>query len=216
MDNVKVDGIDHGAITSYTFTNIASNHTISATFVLNNPYTDVSPSAWYFNSVQKVTQWGLFTGTSSSQFSPEVAMTRAMFVSVLYRYEGSPAVSGSTPFTDLTQSYYYNAVLWASQNGIVNGTTSTTFSPDASVTRQQMVVFLYRYCGNYKGYPVSAAADLSGYSDANQISPYALAAMKWAVAKGYIKGTSATALSPQAVATRAQVAEIIVKFIESL
>ncbi len=224
VDQVEVDGANLGAITSYTFTDIASNHTISATFVLNNtltevldnPFTDVSSSAWYCNSVQKATQWGLFNGTSSSQFSPEVAMTRAMFVTVLYRYEGSPAVSGSTPFTDLSQSYYYDAVLWASQNGIVNGTTATTFGSNASVTREQMVVFLYRYCGGYKGYHVLDAADLSGYSDANQISSYALDAMKWAVAKGYIKGTSATTLSPQVVATRAQVAEILVKFIESL
>ncbi|HMM06639.1 MAG TPA: InlB B-repeat-containing protein [Clostridiales bacterium] len=216
VENVKVDGSNLGAVTSYTFANIASNHTISATFVWNNPYGDVSSSAWYYNSVRKVTQWGLFTGTSSSLFSPDAAMTRAMFVSVLYRYEGSPAVSGSTPFTDLTQGYYYNAVLWASQNGIVTGTSATAFSPDASVTRQQMVVFLYRYCGNYKGYNVSAAASLSGYSDANQVSSYALDAMKWAVAKGYISGTSTTSLSPQAVATRAQVSEIFVKFIESL
>ncbi len=216
VENVKVDGINLGAVTSYTFANIASNHTISATFAWNNPYADVSSSAWYYNSVRKVTQWGLFTGTSSSLFSPDAAMTRAMFVSVLYRYEGSPGVSGSTPFTDLTQSYYYNAVLWASQNGIVTGTSSTTFSPDAYVTRQQMVVFLYRYCGSYKKYNVSAAASLSGYSDANQISSYALDAMKWAVAKGYISGTSSTSLSPQAVATRAQVSEIFVKFIESL
>lgn len=216
VENVTVDGINLGGITSYTFTNIASNHTISATFVWSNPYTDVSSSSWYYNSVRKVTQWGLFTGTSSTQFSPDAAMTRAMFVSVLYRYDGSPAVSGSTPFTDLNQSYYYNAVLWASQNGIVTGTSATTFSPDASVTRQQMVVFLYRYCGNYKGYNVSASADLSGFSDANQISSYALTPMRWAVAKGYMSGTSSTLLSPQAVATRAQVAEIFVKFIESL
>lgn len=215
IESVTVDGVNVGADSSYTFSDITSNHTISATFIWDKPFTDVISCAWYYDSVQKATTMGLFTGTSATLFSPDVVMTRAMFVSVLYRYDGSPTVSGTTAFTDVSQSYYYDAVLWASQNGIVNGTSATTFSPDAAVSRQQMVVFLSRYCGSYKGYDVSASADLSGYSDMNRISSYALTAMKWAVAEGYINGTSAATLSPQTSATRAQVAKFLVNFIES-
>lgn len=215
IESVTVDGVNVGIVSSYTFTDITANHTISAAFVCYKPFTDVTSSAWYYDAVQKATALGLFTGTSDALFSPDVVMSRAMFVSVLYRYDGSPPVSGTTAFADVPQSYYYDAVLWASQNGIVNGTSATTFSPDTAVDRQQMVVFLYRYCSSYKGYEVTAAADLSCYSDVNRISFYALTAMKWAVAEGYIKGTSATTLSPQVSAIRAQVAKFLVNFIES-
>ena len=216
INDVKVDGVSVGVPSTYTFSNVTANHTITATFTWNNPYMDVFPGAWYYDAVRKVTCWNLFGGTSSTTFSPDVMMSRAMFVSVLYRFEGSPTVYGSCSFSDVsTSSYYYSAVLWASQNGIVTGTSPTTFSPDTSVMRQQVAVFLYRYC-TYKGYSVSASVSLAGYSDMNQIASYALPAMQWAVAKGYMSGTSPTTLSPQAVATRAQVAQIFVNFIESL
>jgi uncharacterized repeat protein (TIGR02543 family) len=216
IECVTVDGVNVGAVSSYTFSNVRANHTISAIFSQDIFFNDVCSSAWYFDSVQKAVTWGLFNGTSSTKFSPDSVMTRAMFVTVLYRYEGSPVVSGTMAFSDLAHDYYYDAVLWAFQNGIVSGTSATTFSPNVAVNRQQMVVFLYRYCCNYKEYDVSFLADLSGYSDTNKIDSYAVTAMKWAVAEGYISGTSQTTLSPQTLATRAQVAKFLVNFVDSL
>lgn len=156
---------------------------------------------------------GLVTGVSDTSFGPQQSMTRAMLVTILYRAAGEPSVTGITnKFTDNKESqYYYNAVLWASSKGIVNGATTTTFDPDGKITREQIAAILYRYAGS-----PSASGSLSSFSDQSQVSSYAVTAMQWAVGKGIITGVSTngrTTLSAKANATRAQVAVMIHRFL---
>lgn len=179
-------------------------------------FTDVVSGSWYESAVQYVYEKGLMSGTSSTAFSPTAATTREMLVTILYRLEGSPSVSGSSAFSDVASDQYYaDAVAWASANGIVAGCSETAFGPNDPLTREQLAAILYRYAA-YKGYDVTAETDLSGYSDWNQISSYAVEAMTWAHAEGLISGTSAAALSPAGSATRAQAAVILTRFCENV
>ena len=153
---------------------------------------------------------------SSDLFDPDSAITRAMFVTVLYRMDGEPAVEQKAGFADVAEgSYYAAAVDWAAKNGIVNGVSETSFDPDAPIAREQMAAILYRYAA-YWELDVSAEADLSAYEDASSVSAYAQAAMQWAVANGVINGTSATTLEPAGTATRAQAATVLVRFQNSM
>ena len=141
-------------------------------------------------------------------------MSRAMLVTVLWRLEGSPAISGSNPFTDLKQAWYKDAVNWAYQNSIVNGTDADKFSPNGNITREQMAAILYRY-SEYKGKDVSARADISAYPDADTTHSYAKEAISWTNAEGLITGSkegNQTVLAPRASATRAQVATILMRY----
>lgn len=177
------------------------------------PFTDVPTTSWYYNPVKYVYNAGLFSGTSSTTFSPEMTMTRGMMVTVLYRLAGQPAVSGTLTFTDVAPgSYYYNAILWATRNGIASGYSSTTFGPDDPVQRQQAVVFLYRYA-SMAGYDMSITSGftLTGYSDYSSIASYAVTPMTWAVDKGIISGNG-NQLFPADNATRAQIATIFYNF----
>ena len=177
-----------------------------------NPYTDVKESAWYYDSVSFATNRGLFNGTSATTFGPNDEMTRAMFVTVLYRLDGSPAIDGGTHFTDIfVDAYYYDAVKWANANGIVYGTDADKFSPDASVTREQMVTFLYRYA-NYKGVDTGYEASLAAFTDANSVSDYALHAMAWSVGADVIHGSDGMLL-PSGTATRAEVATMLKNYV---
>ena len=143
-------------------------------------------------------------------------MTRAMLVTVLYRLEGDPTVTGRSSFTDVRSgAYYEKSVIWAAANGIVTGTDSTSFSPDAKVTREQLAAILYRYA-QYKGYDVSLVKGLENYTDSSTVASYAIRPMQWAVANGRINGTSATTLTPTGGATRAQVAVILMRFDEAI
>ena len=145
----------------------------------------------------------------------EASLTRAMVVTILYRYDGSPAVNGASPFADVAEgSWYADAVIWAEGNSIVNGTSETTFSPDSPITREQFAAIMFRYAA-YRGYSVSARADLSAYTDAGSISAYAVEAMQWAVAEELISGVTATTLDPQGYTTRAQAAIILMRFAEN-
>ena len=153
-------------------------------------------------------------GTSDNTFSPVAKMTRGQMITILYRLAGSPAVEGTVPFTDVKENrFFYQAVVWAYQNGIGKGTTLTTFAPDSDMTREQMVTFLYRY-SEMAGVDVSEKADLSSYTDASAISAYAVQAMAWAVAEGHIIGVTETRLAPRGDAIRAQVAEMIMRYLE--
>ena len=179
-------------------------------------FADVAAGDWYADAVQYVFENGMMSGTSETTFSPNLTTTRGMIVTILYRLEGTPAVTGTTAFTDVAAGQYYaDAVAWAAQNGIVSGTSATTFSPDGVITREQMAAILYRYA-QHKGYDVTAKADLSVFTDAAQVSTYATDAMAWANASGLISGTSATTLSPAGTATRAQVATILMRFCENI
>lgn len=179
------------------------------------PFTDVSTSDWFYSDVMFVYENGLFSGTDSRSFSPNASMTRAMLVTVLYRLEGEPVGTGSSSFSDVRSgSYYEKAVAWAAANGIVTGTGSTSFSPDAKVTREQLAAILYRYA-QYKKLDTDAGAKLDSFSDAGNVSGYASEALSWAVLEGLINGASGR-LTPKGDATRAQVAAILHRFVENV
>ena len=179
------------------------------------PFTDVSTSDWFYDDAAFVYEKGLFSGTDSRSFSPDASMTRAMLVTVLYRLDGEPAVTGRSSFADVSSGMYYeNAVIWAAANGIVTGTGSTSFSPDAKVTREQLAAILHRYA-QYKKLDVRAEAKLSSFTDAASVSGYANAALSWAVAEGLVNGASGR-LMPKGDATRAQVAAILHRFVENV
>ena len=179
-------------------------------------FADVAADAWYADAVQYVYENGMMSGTSETNFSPDLTTTRGMIVTILYRLENEPTVTGTTAFTDVAADQYYaNAVAWAAQNGIVSGIDATTFAPNNAITREQMAAILYRYA-QFKGCDVSAKADLSVYTDAAQVSTYATDAMAWANGAQLITGTSQATLTPAGNATRAQVATILMRFCENI
>ena len=179
------------------------------------PFTDVKSGDWFQDAVAYVYDKGMMTGTSATTFAPNSTTTRGMIVTILYRLENEPA-AGTSSFADVASgAYYAKAVAWAAENGVVTGTTATTFAPDAPITREQMAAILYRYA-TLKGYDVSQKADLSGYTDAGTISAYASDAMAWANAQGLITGVTNTTLAPKSSATRAQVATILMRFCETI
>ena len=179
------------------------------------PFTDVSTSDWFYDDVAFVYENGLFSGTDSRSFSPNASMTRAMLVTVLYRLEGEPTLTGRSSFTDVRSgAYYEKAVIWAAANGIVTGTDSTSFSPAAKVTREQLAAILYRYA-QYRKLDTDASAKLNSFTDADSVSAYASEALGWAVSEGLINGASGK-LMPKGDATRAQVAAILHRFVKNV
>ena len=206
---------------TYTFTMPASKVTVQATFTQNQsgtlPFTDVKTGDWFYEAVQYVYDKGMMTGVSADRFAPASTTTRGMIVTILYRLENEPAVSGDLPFTDVERgAWYANAVAWAGANDIVNGTSATTFAPNSPITREQMATMLYRFA-QYKGMDaVTLQENLTGYPDGDQVSDYAIPAMNWAVGQGLIAGMENGTLVPQGSATRAQVATILMRFCESI
>ena len=182
-----------------------------------NPFTDVSESDWFFNDVKFVYQNGLMNGTSATTFSPEGTTSRGMIVTILWRMAGSPDMEDKIwgyPFADVDATAYYGtAVYWARLNGIAGGYDDATFGPNDPITREQMAAILYRYA-QYKGYDVSAKADLNKFTDADEISNYALEALQWANAEGLINGKGDGVLDPKGQATRAEAAVILTRFNE--
>ena len=182
-------------------------------------FADVAADAWYADAVQYVYENGMMSGTSETTFSPDVTTTRGMIVTILYRLEGSPDLSNENlgyPYADVdANAYYADAVYWARQNGIVSGMSAEQFAPNNAITREQMAAILYRYA-QFKGYDVSAKADLSVYTDAAQVSTYATDAMAWANGAQLITGTSQATLTPAGNAIRAQVATILMRFCENI
>ncbi|MCR4963722.1 MAG: S-layer homology domain-containing protein [Firmicutes bacterium] len=178
-------------------------------------YADVPANAWYAEAVDYVTEKGLMQGVGANLFAPNAATSRAMIVTVLYRLAGSPAVSGDNPFSDVAEgAWYADAVAWANANGIVEGYGNGKFGSDDNITREQLAAILYRYA-KAQGYDVSQTADLSGYGDAGQVDGWAQAAMAWACGSGLIQGDEQHNLLPGQGATRAQVAAILMRFVES-
>ncbi|MBQ6678148.1 MAG: S-layer homology domain-containing protein [Clostridia bacterium] len=178
-------------------------------------FKDVKKDDWFCPYVNYAYGSGLMNGVAKDLFDPDGAMNRAMLVTVLWRVEGTPA-AGATPFTDLKESWYADAVGWAYENGIVKGTSTTTFSPDDPLTREQIAAILFRYAGT-KGYDTSARGDLSKFPDRSSVSAYAVESMEYAVGSGLITGdvgkNGVLILSPQGNATRAQVAAILQRFL---
>lgn len=186
-----------------------------ATLAADVPFDDVAETAWYHEAVAYVYENTLMSGTGIKTFSPDVTTTRGMIVTILHRLEGLPSAKSAT-FTDVAGGKWYSeAVSWASSKDIVNGYGNGRFGPEDTITREQMAAILYRYA-KYKSYDVSASTSLSKYTDASQISAYAVESMTWANAAELITGTSSTTLSPKGSATRAQVAVVLMRFCNNI
>ena len=206
ISNVKIDGKSIGAVKSYTFENVSRTHTIEVIFMKanGNPQTgvfvDVATGSYYEDAVDWAVENGITKGTDDTHFSPDGICTRAQAVTFLWRAAGSPASKTSTmPFTDVpVGSYYYDAVLWAVENGITKGTSDTTFSPNMTCTRAQIVAFLWR------SEKSPAAGTANPFADVKSTAYYADAVL-WAVKEDITKGTTNTTFSPDADCTRAQI-----------
>lgn len=221
VDAVKVvdkDGKDvavTGKDGKYVFTMPASAVTVTGSFKAETPapvalpFTDVKSGNWFYDAVKYAYAQGLMTGTSATTFAPNGTMNRAMIVTVLYRLEKSPAVTGASKFTDVPAGQWYSdAVAWAAANKIVNGYDETTFGPMNAVTREQMAAILFRY-EQVKGLEnVTLEENLNRFPDQNKISAYAIPALQWVVGQKIINGNADGTLDPTGTATRAQVAQI--------
>ncbi len=178
------------------------------------PFADVDPTQWYCEGVEYAFENKLFNGMSPTTFEPETEMTRAMLVTVLWRYEGEPQANGGVQFTDVpANEWYAKAVAWASENGIVGGIGHGKFAPEDNVTREQMAAILYRYAQK-KDYSTANRADLSAFPDHAAVSVWAQDAVSWTVSAGIIGGSDGRLL-PEGNATRAQVATILMRFIRT-
>ena len=176
-------------------------------------FSDVSKTAWYYKAVDFAVKNQLMNGVSDGEFRPDDPMTRAMLVTVLWRYEGAPT-AGKSDFSDLTADWYKDAVAWAAKNEIVNGVGNGKFDPNGNITREQMAAILYRYAQK-KGFDTTAQGNLNAFPDAAKVSSYATDAIAWTVGEGIINGNGGR-LDPQGNATRAQVATILMRFIENI
>ena len=207
---VLIDSKNVGAVKSYTFENVRKNHTIEVVFMKagGNPQTgvfvDVATGSYYEDAVDWAVENGITQGTDDTHFSPDGICTRAQAVTFLWRAAGSPAAKSSAmPFTDVKSgSYYYDAVLWAVENGITKGTSATTFSPDQNCSRAQIVTFLWR------SEKSPAAGTVNPFTDVKSDAYYADAVL-WAVKEDVTKGTTATTFSPDDNCTRAQIVTFI-------
>ncbi len=206
VSNVKIDGKSIGAVKSYTFENVRRTHTIEVIFMKanGNPQTgvfvDVATGSYYEDAVDWAVENGITKGTDDTHFSPDGICTRAQAVTFLWRTAGSPKPeTRAMPFTDVpVGSYYYDAVLWAVENGITKGTSDTTFSPNMTCTRAQIVAFLWR------SEKSPAAGTANPFADVKSTAYYADAVL-WAVKEDITKGTTNTTFSPDADCTRAQI-----------
>ena len=195
---------------TFSFIQPAGSVTIQALFQPTaHPFTDVSPDSWYGDAVQYVYRNNLMAGTGPTSFHPDMQVSRAMFVTVLWRLSGCPEADGQISFDDVAAgAWYEQAVRWAAGETITQGYGDNSFGPDDPLTREQLAAMLYRYAQSV-GLDVSEQAELLPYSDASQISEYALPAMGWACGSGILSGTGSDTLSPQGTATRAQLAVIL-------
>ena len=179
-------------------------------------FDDVAAGSWYEEAVAYAVENSLFKGISDTEFAPNSDMTRAMLVMVLYRLENPEESERTHSFADVADGEWYaQAVAWAAESGIVNGVSDTEFAPNDNITREQMAAIIYRYA-KIKGYDTEKASELTDCADANEISEYALDAVKWANAAELINGISETSISPNTTATRAQVAAILMRFCENV
>ena len=200
VSDVKIDGESVGAVTSYSFENVRKAHTIAVSFATIKIFVDVPAGSYYEDAVDWAVENGITQGTDDTHFSPDGICTRAQAVTFLWRAAGSPEPeTRAMPFADVpVGSYYYDAVLWAVENGITKGTSDTTFSPNMTCTRAQIVAFLWR------SEKSPAAGTANPFADVKSTAYYADAVL-WAVKENITKGTTSTTFSPDADCTRAQI-----------
>ena len=222
-DKIKVEEGTNG---KYTFTMPEGDVSITAEFVkeateevteettLN--FVDVSSSDWFYPGVKYVVEHKIMSGISDVQFGPGVELTRGMMVQMLYNLEGRPAAEGANAFTDVAAGQWYtDAVVWATGEKIVSGMGDNLFAPNEKITREQMVVMLYNYA-KYLGMDTAAAADMTQFTDGAKVSAWALDAVRWAVAEGYLSGMGNGTLAPQGTATRAEIASVFMRFMKAM
>lgn len=174
-------------------------------------FSDVSNNSWYADEVEYCRENGLMSGTSATEFSPNTPMTRDMLITVLYRLSGSPTVSGVSKFEDAVSGrYYYNAVLWAEQNGIAAGLSETRFGVDVPVNREQMAVFFWRYAGE------QASETSAAFADQNRVSSWAVDAVNWAKENRVLNGKGGNRFDPQGTALRCEVATVLKNYAENV
>ena len=216
LDEIRINGEVVPLHGKFTLKELNENTVIEVDFVPRpteeawvNPFADVLESDWFYDDVSYACRSRWMNGVADDAFDPRMPLTRATFVTVLYRFDLMPESVGES-FTDVPEgTWYTEPVAWASEAKIVNGVGNDEFAPNQSITREQMATMLYRYM-NYCGYDVSAKddADLSAFEDAGSISAYAEEAMRWAVGCGLFRGRSDTELAPRGTATRAEVATV--------
>ncbi|QRN84810.1 S-layer homology domain-containing protein [Clostridia bacterium] len=215
INDIKVDDKSVGVVNSYEFIKVGSNHMLSATFkkIEAFEFTDVPESTWYYGPVMTAYDRGWFTGTSVNSFSPNAAISRGMFVTVLWTIDGKQT-AGVHGFKDVSTDKYYNAgVAWAAEHGIVEGYGEDIFGPNDNITREQLAVMFQHYAV-YKGYDLSASDDLSKFTDANRTSAYARNAIKWAVGSRIINGKGSGILDPTGNTSRAEAAAMLINLFE--
>ena len=206
----------------YTFTMPSGKVTVEASFAEIAPeplpFGDVDDGDWFADAVRFVYENGMMNGVSETSFAPHATTSRSMIVTILYRLEGEPVVDYAMDFTDVAgDAYYAEAVRWAASEGIVGGYGGGLFGAEDAVAQEQLAVILYRYAV-YKGYDVSIGEDTNilSYADFADLSEYAIPAMQWACGAGIVNGTSESTLAPQGEATRAQVAAMLMRFVEAI
>ena len=215
-DSVKLTDKGDG---KYTFKMPASKVTVEAVFTAVEPepeglpFTDVTSGDWFYDAVAYVYDKGMMEGTTDTTFAPAMNLTRSMIAQVLYNLEERPEAPGAAGFPDVAAgAWYADAVNWAAEKGYVSGVGDGKFAPDASVTREQMALILYRYAGS----PDASGMVLREFADGDSVSAYAVDAIRWAVHEGLISGMENNTLAPQGTATRAQVAQILMNFHQKL
>ena len=203
----------------YTFENVRGRHTIEAVFKAageegGSGFTDVPADAWYTEAVEYVTEKGLMNGTGESAFAPLMNLSRSMMAQIFYNMEQRPETGGSNPFTDVSDgTWYTDAVIWAAEQEIVNG-YGGAFQPDGNITREQLAAMLYRYAA-HKQMNVTASTDaLNQFADGDKVSGWAEDAVAWAAEAGILTGKTGGLLDPQGTATRAEVAVILMRFVQ--
>lgn len=204
----------------YTFTMPSGKVSVAATFVQASdvtglPFIDVKESDWFYQAVRFAVESGMMNGTGGSSFQPNAMLSRSMIATILWRLEGAPGENPSR-FTDVpTGQWYTEGVNWAAANDLVNGYGNSTFGPKDDITREQMAAILYRYA-QFKGYDCTVQGDLSRFADGGQTSDWARDAVVWAVDKGLLTGKGGGLLDPKGTATRAEVATILMRFVENI
>ena len=215
-NEVEVEDKGNG---KYTFTMPASEVSVNVTFaeiVDDMPFVDGAENDWFYDSVRYVYDNGLMEGTSATTFAPTLTTTRSMVTTILWRAEGQPQTDNTVSYPDVeADTWYTEAICWGTEEGIVKGYGDGNFGPNDLITREQFATILYRYA-QYKGYDVSASDDLSAFPDADQTGSWAVDAVKWAVGSGLLNGKDGGLLDPLGVASRAEVATILMRFMENI
>ena len=178
-------------------------------------FVDVDEDAWYYDAVVYALDNGLMSGVSEDEFAPNATLTRAMIAQMLYSLEGKPR-TGSAGYADVAfGAWYEDAVAWISSEGLMTGYSDTAFGPDDPVTREQLALILYNYA-DWAGYDVRGSVSLGSYIDADSASTWAVEALEWAIDAGLISGRGNGILAPAGTATRAEVAQIFMNFLENV